>query len=75
MLERIFNDAANCIPTSPSHTDKNAVTVTEVIIWVILSLLSVICGYLIYNAGGNIPIYLAINLGAVLIYVSLRFEI
>ena len=76
-FERIFYDADNCIPTSPSPsaTDKNDVTVTEVIIWVILTLLSVICGYLIYNAGGNIPIYLAINLGVTLIYVILRFEI
>jgi hypothetical protein len=75
-LKRLFYDDKNCIATSPSPaTDKKAITGTEVLIWVILSLLSVICGYLIYNAGGNIPIYLAINLGAVLIYVILRFEI
>ena len=70
-------DKDDCIQTSPSPSpspDKE-VTVTEIIIWIILSMLSVICGYLIYNAGGNIPIYVAINLGATLIYVILRFEI
>ena len=68
-------DEDDCIKVPPSTDKSGDVTATEVVIWVILSLLSVICGYLIYNAGGNIPIYLAINLGAVLIYVILRFEI
>jgi len=40
-----------------------------------LEVLAIIFGFIVYNAGGNIPIYVAIVLSLTVIYVIIRFEL
>jgi hypothetical protein len=79
-LEKIF-DEDDCIPTTDADSDADAdadndkteVTGLMVIFWIFLSMASLFCGYIIYIAHGNIALYIAMNLGAIVIYSLVRF--
>ena len=75
-FKQIFYDDDDCIPLSPQPTSKKSdVSATEIAIVAILEVLAIIFGFLIYNAGGNIPIYVAIVLSLTVIYAIIRFEL
>lgn len=74
-FKQIFYDADDCIPLSPNPTSKSKVSATEIAIVAILEVLAIIFGFIIYNAGGNIPIYVAIVLSITVIYAFIRFEL
>lgn len=74
-FKQIFYDADDCIPLSPQPTSKSKVSVTEIVVVAILEVLAIIFGFIIYNAGGNIPIYVAIVLSLTVVYAIIRFEL
>jgi hypothetical protein len=73
IFKQIFYDRKNCISPSPNPTTAK-VSLTEMVVVFILSVLSIVFGFIIYNAGGNIPLYVAIVISMAALYILIRFN-
>ncbi|MEC8768040.1 MAG: hypothetical protein VXX23_05590, partial [Actinomycetota bacterium] len=70
-FKQIFYDEDDCIPVASKHT-QNHISPTEITIVAILHVLAILFGFIIYNAGGNIAIYITLVLSLTTLYAIIR---